>query len=60
MPDPTHLIQEKFVTKGENPSAEYQRLLNAYVENPFDDMHLRPEEKKKLAEATPESTVPAV
>lgn len=47
MTDSSHLIQEKFVTKGENPNPEYHRLLNAYVENPLNDMHLRPEEKQK-------------
>lgn len=50
MPDSKDLIQGKFAkdAKVENPDPEYQRLLNAYVANPFDDMHLRPEEKEKL------------
>ena len=50
MPDNSHLVQEKFVTKGENPNPEYHRLLNAYVEDPLDDMHLRPDEKQKKDE----------
>ena len=59
MADQKDLIQEKFVTKADNPDPEYQRLLNAYVENPFDDMRLRPEEKKKQEEEKSAPPLPA-
>jgi len=59
MPDQEHLIQEQFVTKEENPSPEYQRLLTAYVANPLDDMDLRPEERQKLKESESQSAVSA-
>lgn len=54
MSDPKDLFQESFVTKDDNPDPEYHRLLAAYTENPFYDMTVRPDEKKKEeADATP-------
>jgi len=50
MPDPNDLIQEVFVTKDDNPDPEYHRLLAAYTDNPFYDLTVREDEKKKEIE----------
>ena len=47
MTNPKDLIQEKFVTKADNPNPDYARLLNAYVDNPLYDLTVRPEEEAK-------------
>jgi len=46
MTDPQQLIQEKLVSKSDNPSPEYHRLLDEYARNPFYDLILKPEEKR--------------
>lgn len=38
MPEENHLIQETLVSKEENQSPEYQRLIVAYCDNPFFDL----------------------
>lgn len=57
MSDPKDVFQEK-LAKQENPDPEYHRLLDAYVKNPFDDMHLRPEEEKKKKLEEEKSALP--
>ena len=44
--DSRHLVQEQLVTKDENPNPEYQRLIQAYTDNPFYDLIVKPDEKR--------------
>lgn len=47
MTDPKDLIQEDLVTKDDNPSPEYHKLLEAYFDNPFYDMIVKKDEQRK-------------
>ena len=47
MQDPKDLIQEKLVTKSDNPNPDYHTTLQAYTDDPLYDMTVKPHEKER-------------